>query len=150
MDIGEEGAEEVARAVAKMNKGVETLSDNWDEWGSVLKTGNKEGKEASKLSQEYAKAMQGTRKALSDVLDVSEDFISTDFVSSAENLELIEKAAKGDADAIDELSRKLAEDIATSAFQAREAFQDLGTDAAAEELEGFKTKLQEVSDLMQS
>jgi hypothetical protein len=64
------------------------------------------------LSQEYVKALNGTKKALSDVLDVSEDFITTDFVTSADNLELIEKAAKGDADAIDELGMALAENIA--------------------------------------
>jgi hypothetical protein len=151
--MSEEESEEVARAVAKMNKGVETLSDNWDEWGSILKTGNKEGKEASKMSQEYAKAMQGTKKALSDVLDVSEEFISTDFVSSAENLKLIEKAAEGDAEAIDELSRKLAEDIAISAYEASDAFStalSIDPAAAMQGLEAFKTKVQEISDLLQT
>jgi hypothetical protein len=44
---------------------------------------------SSKTSQEYAKAMQNTRNALSDVLDVSEEFITVDFVSSKDNLELI-------------------------------------------------------------
>jgi hypothetical protein len=44
-DIAEEGAEEAARAITKMNKGVTTLSENWEEWGDILKTGNKEGKE---------------------------------------------------------------------------------------------------------
>ena len=150
-DFAEEESEEVARSISKMNKGVNTLADNWENWGDILKTGNKEGKEASKLSQEYVEAMQGTKKALSDVLDVSEDFISTDFISSAENLELIEKAAKGDAEAIDELGRKLSEDIAISAFKATDAFKGItDTVEANTKLEEFKTKLQEVADFMQS
>ena len=110
--MAEEGAEEVARSVTKMNRGVETLADNWENWGDILKTGNKAGKEASKMSEEYAEALQGTKEAVSDLLDVSEDFIDSDFISKPENLELIGKAAEGDAEAIDELGRALAEDIA--------------------------------------
>lgn len=109
-DIAEEGSEEAARSIMKMNKGVTTLNDNWEEWGSALK-------KSSKYSEEYADAMKGVRQALSDILDVSEDFIDVDFVNTAENLALIEKAATGDAEAIDALGRALAKDIALDAAQ---------------------------------
>ena len=59
--------------------------------------------------------MQATRNALSDILDVSEEFITVDFVESADNLELIGKAAEGDADAIDALGIALAKTIAQTA-----------------------------------
>jgi hypothetical protein len=80
--------------IGKMNRGVETLADNFDEWGDVLKNSSKE-------SLVYSKAMKGTQKALADVLDVEEEYISDDFVK--EHLEDIEKAAEGDAEAIDRL-----------------------------------------------
>lgn len=115
-DMTEEGSEEVARSVMKMNRGVEDLADNWEKWGDILKTGNKEGKEASKMSEEYADALEGTKTAVSDLLDVSEDFIDSDFISKPENLELIGEAAEGDAEAIDKLGKALAEDIAFDAI----------------------------------
>jgi phage terminase small subunit len=104
MDIAEESAEEVARAVVKMNKGVENLNQNWAEWGDILKN-------SKKSSQEYAEAMQNTRNALSDILDVSEEFIRVNFISKAKNMELIGEAAEGSAEAIDALGRALAQDI---------------------------------------
>ena len=115
-DMTEEGSEEVARSVMKMNRGVEDLADNWEAWGDILKTGNKEGKEASRMSEEYADALGKTKTAVSDLLDVSEDFIDSDFISKPENLELIGKAAEGDAEAIDKLGEALSEDIAFDAI----------------------------------
>ena len=115
-DMTEEGSEEVARSVMKMNRGVEDLADNWEAWGDILKTGNKAGKEASKMSEEYADALGKTKTAVSDLLDVSEDFIDSDFISKPENLELIGKAAEGDAEAIDKLGEALSEDIAFDAI----------------------------------
>ena len=106
--IAEEQSEEAARSIVKMNKGITTLNENWEEWGSILK-------KSSKYSEEYSDAMAGVRNALSDVLDVSEDFIDIDFVQSAENLALIERAAQGDAAAIDALGQALAKDIALDA-----------------------------------
>jgi hypothetical protein len=98
----------------KMNKGVETLNSNWEEWSDILKKSSKE-------SEEYAKAMQGTRGALSDILDISEEFIDVDLIEtlmdSTEGMEMLEKAAEGDADAIDKLGKTIAEDIALDALQ---------------------------------
>jgi hypothetical protein len=94
-----------------MNKGVETLSSNWQKWNSILEN-------SSKTSAEYAKAMQDTRKALSDILDVSEEFITVDFV--AKHLELIGKAAEGNADAIDDLSYALAKNIVSQSIDMRD------------------------------
>jgi hypothetical protein len=53
--------------------------------------------------------MSGIKDALSDILDVNKDLLSSDFVT--DNLPLIEKAATGSAEAIDELTSKLDEEI---------------------------------------
>jgi len=87
-----------------MNKGIETLSDNFETWNDVLK-------KSSKGSQEYFNALSKTRSALSDVLDVEEDFITDDFVTS--HLDEIANAAEGDEKAIDSLRSSMDEEIIT-------------------------------------
>ena len=142
MGIAEEGAEETARAVAKMNKGVETLNSNWSEWAGILKN-------SSKSSQEYAKAMQGVRNTLSDILDVSEEFISVNFISNAENLELIGKAAEGSADAIDALGWALAKDIAIQSINLDDLITIDGIDYSKKEaIDKVNTMMDELQSLL--
>lgn len=97
-----ETAADLSVQIGKMNRGIDTLADNFEDWKDILKNSSKE-------SQEYSKALQGTQEALADVLDVEEQFISDDFVT--EHLEEIGKAATGDAAAIDSLRAALAEQI---------------------------------------
>lgn len=97
-------AESMARQVMRMNKGVETLSSNWEEWGSILK-------KSSKGSKEYFEALSGIKDAVADLLDIESDAISSNFVE--DHLEEIGKAAKGDAKAIDKLRSSLDEEIIT-------------------------------------
>ena len=97
-----EDCQDLAIQIKRMNKGVDSLSKNWDEWSDILK-------KSSKTSEEYADAMSGAKEAVADLLDVTEDFISDDFVT--ENMEDIAKAADGDADAIDRLRASMLEDI---------------------------------------
>jgi len=91
-----------------MNKGVESLSKNWKNWSDMLKN-------SSKGSTEYFEALQDTRSALSDLLDISEEFLNDDFVDSlandADSMKLMEDAAKGDGDAIDSLRQKTLDNI---------------------------------------
>jgi hypothetical protein len=77
-----EAMEDVALYTMKMNRGIKTLADNWDDWNSILL-------ESDKGSHEYAEAILGLKGALSDVLGVSEDWISSDFFKG-ENLTLLE------------------------------------------------------------
>jgi hypothetical protein len=53
--------------------------------------------------------MSDVKDAMSDVLGTSEEFIDDDFI--LEHMEDIEKAATGDAEAIDSLRKALATDI---------------------------------------
>ena len=117
-DMTEEGSEEAARSIMKMNRGVENLGTNFTEWSSVLK-------KSSKDSEEYFKAMKQMKNSLSDILDVSEEFISNDFVTK--NMADIEKAALGDADAIDRLKRSLADQIILDIFKV-DSLDKLSTD----------------------
>lgn len=92
----------VAKATMRMNKGVETLSENFEEWNDALKN-------SEESSEEYSKALNGMRDAVADVLDVEEDAIDSDFITK--NLPLIEKAAKGNAKAIEDLRDAYADEI---------------------------------------
>jgi hypothetical protein len=51
--------------------------------------------------------MKGIKTSLSDILDVSEEFISNDFVT--EHMNEIKKAAEGDEKAIESLKLALAD-----------------------------------------
>ena len=121
-NISEEVAEDVALYTKKMNQGVDKLSKGFKEWQDIIK-------KSDKASQEYAEAMVDMKDAMSDVLGTSEEFISDDFI--VKNLEDIEKAANGDAEAIDRLSAALGKeiilDITADGSQAEKAALDAHT-----------------------
>ena len=104
----EDIAQSLSTQIMRMNKGVSDLSKNWGTWSSMLK-------KSTKGYEEYFEAMEGTKDALADLLDLSADSFSADFVESlakdTKSMELMEKAAKGDGDAIDELRAKALDDI---------------------------------------
>lgn len=100
----EQAAKNVAVAVMRMNKGVDSLSENMDDWYSILT-------DSDEASQEYSEALGGLREAMSDLLNVDEQYLSSGFLSNSENLDLMKEAAQGSAEAIDELSRRAARDI---------------------------------------
>lgn len=130
LDENAEAAADLAVQISKMNRGIDTLADNFDDWNDILK-------KSDKTSAEYSKAMSGMKKALSDVLDVEEDFISSDFVT--QNLKDIEKAATGDADAIDRLHSALAEQI---------VLDIVGVDKFEELPSGLQTALNNMQELI--
>ena len=97
-----ESAADLAVEITRMNKGIDDLADGFEDWRDILNNSSKE-------SAEYASAMQKTKKALSDVLDVEEDLVSDKFVT--EHFEEIAKAATGDEEAIDSLRAAMDEEI---------------------------------------
>lgn len=101
-NMTEEAAEDVALYTKKMNQGVKKLADDFEDWSDILK-------KSDKSSEEYAGAMSDVKDAMSDVLGVSEEFLSDDFI--LENMEDIKKAAEGDAEAIDRLAIAASKDI---------------------------------------
>lgn len=97
-----DSAADLAVEITRMNKGIDTLADNFEDWNDILK-------KSSKGSAEYSKAMSGMKKAVADVIDVEADMISSEFITK--HSEDIEKAATGDAAAIDRLRAAMDEDI---------------------------------------
>lgn len=123
-----DSAADLAVEVTRMNKGVESLAENFEDWSDILK-------KSSKSSAEYSKAMNGMKDSLSDVLDVQSDLISDDFV--LENMEQIEKAANGDAEAIDYLRSQMDEEIIARVSIGQ-------TDQVIQEINTLNDKLQEL------
>jgi len=90
-----------------MNKGVLALNENFKTWNKTLI-------EADHKSTDYADALNQANTALADLtgaLDATTiplDFLDDTTKSGAKHLKLLEKAAEGDADAINELGVELA------------------------------------------
>jgi len=85
-----------------MEQGLEKLQDGFEDWRDTLKSNQKE-------SRAYADAMSNIQEGVADLLDVEKDAVSSDFVE--DHLEEIEKAATGDAEAIDGLRDALVDDF---------------------------------------
>lgn len=85
-----------------MNKGVTSLAKNWSDYSKKLK-------ENDKTSMDYIDTVQAMQEDLKDLLGVTDDLeIPVGFIDSEENLALMERAAKGDVEAIDALGSSLA------------------------------------------
>ena len=92
----------VTRGVMRMNNGIEKLSDGFEGWSDVLK-------KSDKTSEEYYDALTNMQDAMADLLDTEDKYVTDSFVQ--EHMEDIEKAAKGDEEAIDRLHTALAKDM---------------------------------------
>lgn len=106
-NISAEAAANLAIKNQRMNKGVLALNENFKTWNKTLI-------EADHKSTDYADALNQANTALADLtgaLDATTiplDFLDDTTKSGAKHLKLLEKAAEGDADAINELGVELA------------------------------------------
>lgn len=96
-------ADRIALDNMKMNASIKELSSNWDEW--------KAGLESGKDTAEYSAALNNLRKNMQSMLGITSN-LSEEFLTNAENMDLMAKAAEGDGDAIDELRKKAATELA--------------------------------------
>lgn len=112
LELDADAATEVAFAVIKMNKAIDTLADNFKDWKKILQSSTKE-------SQEFAEASHGIREALADIYNTQSNWISNDFIK--EHLEEIGKIAEGDEKAIESLRKELTQDILVSILIHNEA-----------------------------
>ena len=97
----EAGLKEVAKEAKRYDRAVEALTDGYKEWSKALKSGDvgKQAKAMKELSQVYG-----------DMLDIDADEIPESFLASAENLDLMKKAAEGSQDAFDQLQANVSFD----------------------------------------
>ena len=112
LELDADAATEVAFAVVKMNKAIDSLADNFKDWKKILQSSTKE-------SQEFAEASHGIREALADIYNTQSNWISNDFIK--EHLEEIGKIAEGDEKAIESLRKELTQDILVSILVHNEA-----------------------------
>ena len=95
----DQAAQIVAKSIMNMNNGLETLTENWEKWSEILKNNTED-------TEEYANTITAMQEAVSNLLDISIDYVSKDFIR--DHLDLIEEAANGSQDAIDDLRDSLA------------------------------------------
>ena len=98
----DEAANKVAKSITKLNNGIQSLSKNWKSWGDILKNSSQE-------SDQYKDALDKTKDALSEMFDISSDYISNQFV--ADHLKEIQDAANGSEEAISQLQSSLLDEI---------------------------------------
>ena len=96
-NLSVEAATELAIRNQRMNKGLEKLVKNWDNYKKALDKNNKG-------TAEYAENAAELTDIIGELVGAGEDFeLPPSFFDSADNMELIEKAAKGDIKAINAL-----------------------------------------------
>ena len=105
----------VATANMRLNRGVEDLIKNYDDYYDVIQQANQEGNETLKNSKDYADAVEALGKDLKDITGVDVDALSDGFLDDADNLNLLQEAAYGSADAINALRKAALEDIIVNA-----------------------------------
>ena len=101
-ELTAEQAANLAVANRRMNKGVKTLNENWEDWSKILKSSDRN-------TMDYADTLNDAHEALADLVGAVDagsiplDFLDASTESGAQHLEWMEKAAQGDAQAINQL-----------------------------------------------
>lgn len=99
-------AKKIAAQLERYNSAVEDVVDNYDDWLAALKDISKSG--GTILDPDLLKEIGN---AMSDMLNIDADSLSTEFLSNAENLQLMKEAAEGSTDAYEKLRQAAQEDI---------------------------------------
>ena len=120
----------------KMNSGLTEIIDSYDTWGSLID--ENDGLIKATTADEV-KAFNDLKKATNKMLNTSED-LSEEFWSNAENMKNLEKAAKGDTEALEALQKAASADYLQH--------MDLGSQVA--DVEGAQTAINGFVDYMNS
>ena len=100
-------SKKLAHSLLRFSDAVEDVTKNYKKWNKALASGNME---------EMAEAAAEMTDAYGDMLDMDGSTLSADFLESAENLELMQQAANGSAEAYEQLRQNALEDIVTHVF----------------------------------
>ena len=96
-NLSAEAATELAIRNQRMNKGLAKLSSNWNKYKKALDKNNRG-------TMEYAESAVELTEIIGELIGAGEDFeLPPSFFEAPENMALIEKAAKGDINAINAL-----------------------------------------------
>ena len=116
MKGNKKASRELAKEIARFDAATKSVGENYEDWMKDLKKGDKS-------STTHAKTIKGLRNAYGDLLDVSGDTLSKNFLENAENLDLMARAAEGDEEAYNQLQNAVREDIAAQAHFDDDQFQ---------------------------
>lgn len=103
-DLERQQALNIAAANAKMNLGIKDLSSNFENYKKILHEG-------SNQQSEYASTLKNFTKTLDNLLDIDTSEFAEQWIKDSKKLSLIEEAAKGDADAINQLRAEAAKEL---------------------------------------
>ena len=112
-------AEQVAIAGTRLNRGLDTVQEKFSEWQRIFNS-------EDITSSEYAKAIEEYRNAMADILNMSSNDISEEFLVTY--FKEVEKAANGDTEAVELLRNKIIE------LQTEKIILELNDDQISEDL----------------
>lgn len=98
---------DVAIANLRLSNGLKTASSKMDEWKTALSGGEN--------SVEGITAIAEMRQSLGDILNIDTSKMDSSFIRSTAVMEQMEKAAEGDADAVERLRELTAQQVAREA-----------------------------------
>ena len=94
--------DDVAESLLRYKDAVEEITENYDDWIDVLNNGD---------MLDQAEAIDEIKDSMSDMLDLPYESLSDDFVTNADNLELMREAANGSEEAYNALQDAATQDI---------------------------------------
>lgn len=108
LDIDEKAAAKLAVANQRLDRGLDNLNDNLEDYSNSLKTN-------AKNSAAWSETMDSVKTDLADLLDIADgSMLSDEFAETTLNSEDLKKALNGDVEAIDRLKVVAADDIIAS------------------------------------
>ena len=108
LDSFNDTTEDVTTDLIRTQKGLDSLSESFEENYDILKNGD-----ATTL--EYAEALTETKDAMADVLNVSSEDLSNNFI--LDNLDEIKRLVDGDVEALDNLRVAAGQDYVLNLYQ---------------------------------
>ena len=114
-------ADDVAESILRFDDAIGDVVDNYEDWMDALNSGS---------IQEQAEIIDDLRDAYADLLDLDGSALSNDFLTDAENLDLMKAAIDGDVDAYDELLSRAGQDIIAHLQLSPEDYTQFQTDLA--------------------
>lgn len=108
LGVDEKAAAKLAVANQRLDRGLDNLNDNLEDYSDSLKTN-------AKNSAAWSKTMDSVKTDLADLLDVADgSMLSDEFAEATLDSEDLKKALNGDVEAIDRLKAAAADDIIAS------------------------------------